>query len=238
MLASAADSAARHVRPQQNTPPPVSSAPAAQAPEASGSARERAARILEQLRSQIEAAKETVEANPAPKTDDTLLNRTDMARLMEDLLEESGVPKQKRISVTPWSGLLNASNARLSSGFGMRKDPFTGRPQHHNGIDVAAPMGTKIYPYASGTVIRAGWNGGYGRMVTIRHDDGTETRYGHTSKNLVEVGDKVTLGEPIAEVGSTGRSTGPHLHFEMRRNGKPVDPVPYLSGPRLSVAQR
>lgn len=238
MLASSAEAAALHARPQQAPGPPAPSTTAGGAPAVGGSARERAARILEQLRSQIQAAKRTEETRPPVKADERLLHRTDMARLMENLLEESGVPKQRRISVTPWSGLLDASNARLSSGFGMRKDPFTGRPQHHNGIDVAAPRGTKIYPYASGTVVEAGWNGGYGRMVTIRHANGTETRYGHTSKNLVKAGDQVTLGEPIAEVGSTGRSTGPHLHFEMRRNGQPVDPVPYLSGRRLNLAQR
>lgn len=241
LIASSSQAAAKDAMPRSPASPADASAanPAASAPEAALSARERAAKILQELRAEIEAARGNAGANKdAEEADAAAVARTDMARLMEDLLAESGVPKEKRISDKPWRGLLRSPVARLSSSFGMRRDPFSGRPQHHNGIDVAAPLGTKIYPYAPGTVVKSGWNGGYGRMVIVKHPDGTETRYGHTSKNLVKVGDKVAMTEPIAEVGSTGRSTGPHLHFEMRRNGKPIDPVPYLSGTGFSVARK
>ncbi len=124
-----------------------------------------------------------------------------------------------------WSRLLGGYPARLTSGFGIRKDPFTGRPQFHTGIDIAAPTGTPIYPLKTGRVIFTGWKGGYGKMVIIRHVDGSETRYGHASKLLVKKGQFVTSSMPIAQVGSTGRSTGPHLHFEYRKDGHPLDPM-------------
>ena len=119
----------------------------------------------------------------------------------------------------------------------MRKDPFTGRPAFHSGVDLAVATGTRIYPFKSGEVVFSGRKGGYGNVVIVRHADGTETRYGHNSKNLVTVGQRVGTHTPLGEVGSTGRSTGPHLHFEVRRHGRPVDPMSVLGLESIQIAQ-
>jgi murein DD-endopeptidase MepM/ murein hydrolase activator NlpD len=113
---------------------------------------------------------------------------------------------------------------RISSGFGARTDPFTGHTRFHHGMDIAASQGTPVYPASSGKVIFSGKKGGYGNMIEILHDDGLVTRYGHNAENTVKEGDIVSPSQPIAYVGSTGRSTGPHLHFEVLRNGKALDP--------------
>lgn len=113
---------------------------------------------------------------------------------------------------------------RISSGFGDRTDPLTGQTRFHHGMDIAASQGTPVYPASSGKVIFSGKKGGYGNMVEILHDDGLVTRYGHNAENTVKEGDIVSPSRPIAYVGSTGRSTGPHLHFEVLRNGKALDP--------------
>ena len=113
---------------------------------------------------------------------------------------------------------------RVTSGFGPRSDPFTGEPSTHLGVDVGAPEGTPIRAPAPGVVVRAGPRGGYGNAVEIDHGDGVVTVYGHASEILVSTGEKVEAGREIARVGSTGRSTGPHLHFEVRVAGRAVDP--------------
>jgi len=128
-----------------------------------------------------------------------------------------------------WNSLVGGAG-RLSSAFGSRKDPFSGLVRQHNGIDIAAPAGTSIRAFRSGEVVFAGWKPGYGNTVVLRHEDGTESLYGHLSKSLVQVGDRVTGHAAIACVGSTGRSTGAHLHFEVRRAGRAVDPMPLLDG--------
>jgi len=117
----------------------------------------------------------------------------------------------------------------ISSGFGRRIDPFTRRLAQHAGIDYMAPYGTSILASAGGRVRRAGPYGAFGRTVEIDHGDGLVTRYGHTSRILVRVGDLVLPGQPVAMVGSTGRSTGAHLHFEILRDGTPVQPRLYLA---------
>lgn len=119
--------------------------------------------------------------------------------------------------------------ARVSSRFGNRLDPFLKRAAFHSGIDFVAASGTIVRAPAPGIVIAAGWNGGYGKMVEVEHADGVTTRYGHLSKVLVSVGDRVDTGVPVGQVGSTGRSTGPHLHYETLRNGKAVNPAAYLA---------
>lgn len=117
----------------------------------------------------------------------------------------------------------------LTSGFGMRKDPFTGEPAHHNGLDIAAATGTDIWAASQGKVIKASDTGnGYGKCVIIEHYDGFRTLYGHCSELLVSVGDYVKAGDLIAKVGSTGRSTGPHLHFSVIIDEKYVDPSIYF----------
>jgi murein DD-endopeptidase MepM/ murein hydrolase activator NlpD len=118
----------------------------------------------------------------------------------------------------------------ISSGFGHRIDPLTRRLALHAGIDYTAPYGTSILASAGGRVRRAGPYGAFGRTVEIDHGDGLVTRYGHASRILVQVGDVVLPGQPIATVGSTGRSTGSHLHFEILRDGTQVRPGLYLAG--------
>jgi murein DD-endopeptidase MepM/ murein hydrolase activator NlpD len=120
------------------------------------------------------------------------------------------------------------TSARLSSGYGMRRDPFNGKPDFHKGIDLAVAAGTDIYPVQPGVVSFSGWQPGYGRIVVVRHENGLETVYAHNSSNLARAGDTVSPDAPIARVGTSGRSTGPHVHFEVRKEGKPVDPTPYL----------
>lgn len=119
---------------------------------------------------------------------------------------------------------------RLSSHFGYRGDPLHGARRMHSGIDIPGPLGTPIQASASGTVRFAGPAGGYGRMVEIVHGDGLATRYAHLSQILVRPGAMVARGDTIALMGSTGRSTGSHLHFEVRDNGRPANPLGYLSG--------
>ncbi len=125
---------------------------------------------------------------------------------------------------------LPVSGARLSSGYGTRVHPITGKTKGHTGVDLAAPQGTDIHAAEGGVVIVAEWWSGYGNTVIIDHGDNVWTLYGHIRNDgiKVEKGEHVKKGQKIAEVGSTGNSTGPHLHFEVRINGSPVDPMPYL----------
>jgi murein DD-endopeptidase MepM/ murein hydrolase activator NlpD len=124
----------------------------------------------------------------------------------------------------------------FTSGFGVRSDPFLGRPAMHTGLDFRASMGDPIRATANGKVVSSGWAGGYGRMVEIDHGNGLSTRYGHMSEIHVKVGDQIKIGQVIGAVGSTGRSTGPHLHYETRIDGEAVDPQKFLrAGVRLSA---
>lgn len=124
----------------------------------------------------------------------------------------------------------------FTSGFGVRSDPFLGRPAMHTGLDFRAAMGDPVRATANGKVVSSGWAGGYGRMVEIDHGNGLATRYGHLSQINVKVGDLIKIGQVIGEVGSTGRSTGPHLHYETRIDGDAVDPQKFLrAGVRLSA---
>ncbi|RYE10672.1 MAG: M23 family metallopeptidase [Hyphomicrobiales bacterium] len=121
-----------------------------------------------------------------------------------------------------------ATATRTSSTFGNRKDPFTGRRAFHSGLDYAAPHGATVLSAGAGTVTFVGQKSGYGNVVEVTHSTGLITRYGHLSGFLVKEGQSVNTGSPIAKVGSTGRSTGPHLHFEVRRSDSAVDPAGYL----------
>ncbi|MCL2356377.1 MAG: peptidoglycan DD-metalloendopeptidase family protein [Defluviitaleaceae bacterium] len=120
------------------------------------------------------------------------------------------------------------SHSRISSQFGMRHHPILRQNRHHSGIDVGAPTGTRLYAAADGYVRFAGWSGGYGNTVIIDHGGGFSTLYAHNSRNRVASGQFVTRGQHIADVGSTGMSTGPHLHFEIRINNRAVDPMNYF----------
>jgi len=116
----------------------------------------------------------------------------------------------------------------VSSPFGLRQDPFGGGTEFHPGIDIAAEENSPIIAAGPGRVIQAGPDGGYGNVITIDHGDGVVTKYAHCDALLAHAGDMVTQGQEIATVGSTGRSTGPHVHFEVRLNGAPVDPTKAL----------
>ena len=118
----------------------------------------------------------------------------------------------------------------VSSSFGMRHDPIDGGQRFHHGVDIAAPAGAEVKAPSGGKVTFSGPAKGYGNLIEIDHGGGLVTRYGHNAKNLVAVGDEVKPGQAIATVGSTGRATGTHLHFEVRQQGKPVDPSVMIGG--------
>jgi len=136
-------------------------------------------------------------------------------------LLESHLPQP---TPAPAPQALLAGAATLTSGFGSRVDPFTGERHAHLGVDLAAPLGTPILAAQDGVVVSAGPRGGYGNAVEVAHPDGTTSLYAHAHTLLVRPGQEVRAGEPLATVGSTGRSTGNHLHFELRRAGRPIDP--------------
>jgi murein DD-endopeptidase MepM/ murein hydrolase activator NlpD len=125
---------------------------------------------------------------------------------------------------------------KINSEFGMRRSPWTGRPQRHEGIDISGPPGTPVRSPAIATVIAASSHGAYGRQVTLEHGNGVRSLYGHLLKLEVKVGQKVEKGQVIGLVGSTGRSTGPHLHYELLVDGKPVDPRRFLGGAEAPTA--
>ncbi len=131
--------------------------------------------------------------------------------------EHAGAPRM----ILPVAG-------RASSGYGMRNDPIQHAEINHPGFDLAAPTGTPVAAAAAGKVTHAGPAGTYGNLITVRHASGYETRYAHLSAVTVHEGDEVAAGQQIGNVGTTGYSTGPHLHFEVRHDGKPMDPAPLL----------
>jgi murein DD-endopeptidase MepM/ murein hydrolase activator NlpD len=127
---------------------------------------------------------------------------------------------------------MPAKNFSFTSGFGYRFDPFNGGGAMHAGVDMAGTYGSAIYAAASGTVIKAGWQGGYGNCIEIDHGRGMSTRYGHLASIDVREGQKLNQGDVIGGMGSTGRSTGTHLHFEVRVDGQAVNPMPFLEAAR------
>lgn len=134
----------------------------------------------------------------------------------------------RKLSDQGWLSGSPLEKGWISSGYGKRTDPFTGKRTMHNGIDFAGKEGTNVVAVAAGIVTWTGAKGGYGKTVEITHDDGFVTRYSHNKQNLVGPGDMVRKGEPIALVGSTGRSTGAHVHYEVYKNGRSVDPSSYV----------
>jgi murein DD-endopeptidase MepM/ murein hydrolase activator NlpD len=123
------------------------------------------------------------------------------------------------------AGFVMPLRGPLTSRFGLRVHPLFGRRHFHTGVDIAAPRGTPVRAAADGTVLFAGWYGGYGRLIVIDHGQGLSTLYGHLSAILVGTGVRVTRNQVIGRVGSTGYATGPHLHYEVRHNGRPIDPL-------------
>jgi len=156
------------------------------------------------------------------------LNRINLARSQMDLLGRT-------LTLVPYRKPV-IGEVEFTSGFGVRSDPFLGRPAMHTGLDFRAASGDPVRVTANGKVVSAGWSGGYGRMVEVDHGNGLSTRYGHLSEIGVKIGEQVKIGQVIGLVGSTGRSTGPHLHYETRIDGEAVDPQKFLrAGVRLSA---
>jgi len=143
-----------------------------------------------------------------------LLDELMLDRSISDVVIPSGRPVEKG-----W----------LSSGFGRRTDPFTGKKRMHNGLDFAGKEGTEVKAVAAGVVVKSQRDGAYGNLIEIRHADGYSTRYGHNKTNLVEVGQTVSKGETIALLGSSGRSSGPHVHLEVRKDGKALNPRSFVN---------
>jgi murein DD-endopeptidase MepM/ murein hydrolase activator NlpD len=116
----------------------------------------------------------------------------------------------------------------ISSYYGERQDPFTGHEAHHKGMDFAGEAGSDVVAVATGIVTFVGHRAGFGHLVEINHGNGYVTRYAHNQRGLVQVGETVTRGQPVALMGSTGRSTGPHVHFEVLKNGRQVNPLTFI----------
>jgi murein DD-endopeptidase MepM/ murein hydrolase activator NlpD len=155
------------------------------------------------------------------KLDERAQQYTDLLALAESRMFESRlsgvmVPSSKPVDVS------------IGSGFGFRRDPFTGRAALHTGLDFSAPPGTEIHAAAAGVVLSTEWHPQYGRVLEIDHGQGLVTRYAHTQSFLVQAGDVIKRGQPIATIGNTGRSTGPHLHFEVLIDGVPQNPMRFL----------
>lgn len=124
--------------------------------------------------------------------------------------------------------IMPLDGGQMTSGYGMRNHPILRQRRRHNGVDIAAPTGTPVYATADGIISRADWFSSYGLYISIDHGADVETRYAHLSRLAVAAGDRVEIGDVIGYVGSTGRSTGPHLHYEIRIGGVAVNPIPYM----------
>lgn len=141
------------------------------------------------------------------------------------MLRDSIAAKQARQAATP---TIWPASGDITSGFGYRSSPWGWGREFHPGIDIADSWGTPIFATADGTVVFADWDGGYGKIVLIDHGNGIQTAYAHTATMLVTVGQKVSKGQHIADIGSTGASTGPHVHYEVRIGGERVNPLDYV----------
>ena len=160
--------------------------------------------------------------NSLERLDDQIASREDELEMLNRLLGDKAFEDERYVAGRPitWGW--------LSSYFGKRTDPFTGNPAWHSGVDFAGKENSDIVAVAAGVVTWAGERYGYGNMVEINHGGNMATRYAHANKLLVGVGDVVEKGQTVALMGSTGRSTGPHVHFEVLKNGNPVDPYRYV----------
>jgi len=146
----------------------------------------------------------------------------------ENILDFHTLGEPKSLALTHQPGFIWPTNGQLRSGFGYRKRPMGGSSRFHRGIDISAPKGTVIYAAQSGQIVHAARYGLMGKCVIIKHDKDFVTYYAHCTQILVKPGQWVTKGQSIALVGSTGLSTGPHVHFEIRQNGVPLDPLKFV----------
>jgi murein DD-endopeptidase MepM/ murein hydrolase activator NlpD len=155
----------------------------------------------------------------------------DLTRLEITIADLSDVATERELETMAYPNRMPVAGGHVpvSSNYGTRRDPFTGRPARHTGLDIPARHGTPILASGGGRVVSAGYRGAYGQAIVIDHGDGLSTLYGHASRLLVRTGDVVMPQQKIALVGSSGRSTGPHLHFEVIRNGDRVEPRQYLA---------
>ena len=179
---------------------------------------------------------------------------TDVAAVVPSVAADSSLGAQDtefRALFADWKSLENRDTGRvaipsrkpvdsfkLTSQYGFRADPFAGRRARHKGVDMAGPIGTPIYATADGIVGRAQWVGGYGQYVELNHGGEIQTRYGHLSQIMVQPNQRVTKGQVIGLMGSTGRSTGSHLHYEVRIAGNSVNPMPFISSRDYLLAIR
>ena len=156
-------------------------------------------------------------------------NVTETDIIKEEVVVEAVAKIVERGTKIPPTYIKPLSGGSITSNFGKRNISLKGASTYHEGVDWGTPIGTKVWASCGGTVTRAGWGSGYGYVIYIKHADGRETRYAHLSKIYVKVGEYVSQGQKIALSGNSGRSSGPHLHFEMRINGKAVNPLNYLN---------
>ena len=157
-------------------------------------------------------------------------DRQHQLALVEDLIMNSNLEESLHPAGRP------ITKGWISSYYGMRNDPFNGKRSMHKGMDFAGKEGSEVVAVAAGVVTWAGERYGYGEMIEINHGKGIVTRYGHNKKLMVEVGDRIKQGQVIATMGSSGRSTGPHVHFEVMKNGKAVNPTKYIQSKRTRDA--
>jgi murein DD-endopeptidase MepM/ murein hydrolase activator NlpD len=167
-------------------------------------------------------------ADPGASAERSLLDAGRRGALLASRLgavERSLATQAEQLAVTP---TIAPTLGVLSAGFGTRADPFTGESEYHTGIDISTPAGNRIYAPANGTVVRVEWQNGYGRVLEISHGYGVTTLYGHLEATRVAEGQRIRRGELIGLVGSSGRSTGPHLHYEVHVAGRAVNPLSYV----------
>ena len=202
---------------------------------AEGAARERIVETAQQIRrlglnpARFLGRGGPLEAADTPAGADPRFRQLFVAWRQLDRLEDG-------IIAIPAGRPVNTGN--FTSGFGTRSDPFRGSAAMHAGIDLAGPLGTPIYATADGIIARSEYAGAYGNLVEINHGQGIQTRYGHMSRLIARPGQRVRRGELIGLMGSTGRSTGSHLHYEVRIDGRAVNPVPFLQGDSVAAIQR
>jgi murein DD-endopeptidase MepM/ murein hydrolase activator NlpD len=194
----------------------------------------------ERLKKDIGEKKEKVETAKQDKEEslkDILSDLKELERQEDKLLAESKEIGKKIVALQSKEKYIGGELGwpvpgyyKITSQYGNRYHPILKKNKMHTGIDIAVPSGTSVLAANAGTVIYSGYNGGYGNTVIIDHGGKISTLYAHNSKLLVKVGDKIEKGKVVSKSGSTGLSTGPHLHFEVRENGQHVDPMKYLTG--------